>query len=398
MTVNVAKNIGLVQLNHIAIDGTKIKANASSSNLINQKEIQTIREIIKKGIETDKEEDKIYGDVRGDEVPSELTSREKVREIIQNVRKENAYSNNENKLRSSSFKLLEEAINSLEGKNYVFEKLDKCERELKKTPQQTVSITDPESRWMKNKKGRMEFSYNMQIAVDHNSGIILASTITQDPTDHYQLIPQIEQIIETIGPLPSFTKISADNGYYTKNNLQYLAKNKLDGYIPNRKQVYESKKHFKKNKPFSKYNFRYNHNKDVYICPNNKQLKYKKTYSYKEVLMRQYYCSDCLKCSDQEKCVGKDRVRIITDYGDVLSKNMALKMETTNGKLEFAKRKETVEWPFGNIKQNLKYTEFITRGLSQTTTEKNLINAAHNIKRIHTEIQTQTITNNILNT
>ena len=138
-------------------------------------------------------------------------------------------------------------------------------KDLKKTPQQTVSITDPESRWMKNKRS-YGVSYNMQIAVDHNSGIILASTITQDPTDHYQLIPQIEQIIETIGPLPSFTKISADNGYYTKNNLQYLAKNKLDGYIPNRKQVYESKKHFKKNKPFSKYNFRYNHNKDVYIC------------------------------------------------------------------------------------------------------------------------------------
>lgn len=80
--------------------------------------------------------------------------------------------------------------------------------------------------------------------------------------------------------------------------------------------------------------------------------------------MHQYYCNDCLKCSDQEKCVGKNRVRVITDYGDVLTKQMALKMESTNGKLEFAKRKEAVEWPFGNIKQNLKYIEFITRGNS----------------------------------
>ena len=94
----------------------------------------------------------------------------------------------------------------MEGKNHVLEKLDRCERELEMTPQQTVSLTDPESRWMKNKKGRMELSYNMQIAVDHDSGIILASTITQDPTDHHKLTPQIEQLKETLGPLPTFTK------------------------------------------------------------------------------------------------------------------------------------------------------------------------------------------------
>lgn len=69
--------------------GTKIKANASSSNLINQEEIQTIREILKKGIETNKEEDKIHGYLRGDEIPPELAFREKVHEIIQKVRKEN---------------------------------------------------------------------------------------------------------------------------------------------------------------------------------------------------------------------------------------------------------------------------------------------------------------------
>lgn len=105
----------------------------------------------------------------------------------------------------------------------------------------------------------MEFSYNMQIAVDHDSGIILASTITQDPTDHHQLIPQIEQIKETIGPIPSNSCISADNGYYTSENLEYLDENSLDGYIPNRKQVFKTKPRLKKNKPFSKHNFKYNY-------------------------------------------------------------------------------------------------------------------------------------------
>lgn len=394
MTVKIAKKWKLVKLNHIAIDGTKIKANASTTNLINQEEIETIRKILKKGIETDEEEDKIHGDKRGDEIPAELTSRKKVREIIKNERKENKNTANENNLRRSSFKLVEQAIAGPKEKKQVLEKLDHAEGELKKTPQETVSLTDPESRWMKNKKNRWEFSYNMQIAVDYDSGIILASTITTDPTDHYQLIPQIEEIIETIGPLHDYAKISADNGYFTEDNLKFLVENNLDGYIPNRKQVHEYKKRLKKNKPFSKHNFIYDYEKDFYICPNNRKLPYQKTYKYDRVSMRQYYCSDCLRCPDQPECVGKNRVRIITNYGNVLAKQMAWKMETPEGKKEFAKRKQTVEWPFGNIKQNLKYTEFITRGISQTITEKNLLNISHNIRRIY-NIQNQNKINKI---
>ena len=412
MTVNVAKNMDMVQLNHIAIDGTKIKANASPANLINQEEIHTVRQILKKGIKTDKKENKIYGNKRGDEIPPELTNRKKVHEIIQKIKnKPNAAENEnnthkaedsapkeENNLRKSSVKLLEQACSSEGQKNCVLKKLDHAERELEKTPQKTVSLTDPESRWMKNKKNRMELSYNMQIAVDYDSGIILASTITQDPTDHHQLIPQIEQIHETLGALPNYTKISADNGYFTQTNLQYMEENGLDGYIPNRKQAYKHKNKLKKDKPFSKYNFRYDPVEDVYICPNNRKLTYQKTYKYNNVCMRQYYCNDCLKCQYQGICAGENRLRVITDYGGVLSKRMALKMETNQGKEEFGKRKQTVEWPFGNIKKNLKYTEFLTQGMKGIETEKNLIRISHNIKRIYNHNKYKINGQNQLNT
>ena len=383
MTVIVAKNSGMVKLNHIAIDGTKIKANASSTNLINQEEIETIRELLKKGIEADEKEDKLYGDKRGDEIPPELKSRTRVKELIQEARKTNPDTKNENKLCKTSSKLLEQASQSPEQKRLVLKKLDKVENELKKTKQKTISLTDPESRWMMNKKNRMELSYNMQLTVDYDSGIILSNSVTQEPTDHYQLIPQIEQTIETIGPLPDDITLSADNGYYTKTNLQYLEDNGLDGYIPNRKQVYEYKKHFINNKPYSKHNFKYDHQNDLYICPNNEILEYKKTYQYNNINMRQYYTNKCLNCPNQLECTGKNRIRIITDYANVLTKRMALKMETEKGKIEFAKRKMTVEWPFGNIKENLKYTEYLTRGVKQTQTENNLISISHNIKRIN---------------
>ena len=135
MTVTVAKNAGMVKLKHIAIDGTKIKANASPANLINQEEIQTIRELLKKGIEADIEEDKIYGDKRGDEIPPELLSRTKVKEMIQKVRKTNSDTKNENKLRKTSSKLLEQASQSPKQKKLVLKKLEHAENELKKTKQ-----------------------------------------------------------------------------------------------------------------------------------------------------------------------------------------------------------------------------------------------------------------------
>lgn len=64
-------------------------------------------------------------------------------------------------------------------------------------------------------------------------------------------------------------------------------------------------------------------------------------------------------------------------------------METDEAKSEYAKRKETVEWPFGNVKQNLKFTEYYARGLKQIQTENNLIYTSHNIKRIFNQINTK---------
>ena len=122
--------------------------------------------------------------------------------------------------------------------------------------------------------------------------------------------------------------------------------------------------------------------------PNNEILEYQKTYTYNNLHMHQYYTNKCLNCPNQIQCTGKDRLRVITDYGDVLSKQMALKMESKKGKIEFAKRKQTVQWPFGNIKQNLKHTEYNTREIKQKKTENNLICISHNIKRIKTH-QTQ---------
>jgi len=79
-TVTIAKALGITNLGHISTDGTKMKANASNNYTLSKEEIEGIRRIIERGIAIDKEENKLYGDKKGDELPSELNTQEKIRE------------------------------------------------------------------------------------------------------------------------------------------------------------------------------------------------------------------------------------------------------------------------------------------------------------------------------
>ena len=74
-------------------------------------------------------------------------------------------------------------------------------------------------------------------------------------------------------------------------------------------------------------------------CPNNEILEYQKTYTYNNLHIRQYYTNKCLNYPNQIQCTGKDRLRVITDYSDILSKQIALKMESKKRKNRICKTK-----------------------------------------------------------
>ena len=194
-TVSIAKAMGIANLGHISTDGTKMKANASNGYTLSKEEIEEIKQIIERGIAIDKEEDKLYGDKRGDELPAELDTQEKLREKIKEIEEDSG-----KKLKSAAKKIIEQhALGDEIDKDVVMKKLDKAEEELTKSGQGAVSITDPESRFMENKKNLIELSYNPQITVDHDSGIIFANDVTQDCTDHNQLQSQVEMTEENLG-------------------------------------------------------------------------------------------------------------------------------------------------------------------------------------------------------
>jgi len=376
-TVTISRQLGLLKLGHLSTDGTKLKANASNSNTLSKEEIEEVKSIIDKGIEIDEEEDRLYRDAKGDELPPELNTREKIRKKIKDIEKAS-----DKRLKRSAKNVIEQyAVGDENQKRNVLAKLDKAKEEIEKSGQKAVSLTDPEARFMKNKKKITELSYNPQITVDNGSGVIVACDVTQDCTDHEQLEPQIECAEKNLGELPEDMKISADNGYFSGSNLQYLEKKGLEGYIPNSKQAQQMKGKKVKESPYSKDKFEYDEMTDCFICPQGQVLPRKGEYEDNNGKLRYaYYGTGCSKCSHQAECIGKNRARVITSYGyEAERKRMDAKMQSKVGIEEYRKRGETVEWPFGNIKQNLRFRESMTRGIENVKNEHNLVCIAHNL-------------------
>jgi len=327
-TVTFAKALGIAKLGHLSTDGTKMKANASNNYTLSKAEIEAIREIIERGIAIDEEEDKLYGDKRGDELPPELNTQQKIREKLKEIEDASG-----RKLKRAAKKIIEQhALGDEMQKEQIIEKLDKAEEELNTSGQSAVSITDPEARFMKNKKERIELSYNPQITVDHDSGIIVANDVTQDCTDHAQLEPQVNSTL-------------FDNGYFSGANLRYLETNGLDGYIPDRKQAGEMKGNKPKISPFSKDSFDYDEKTDQFLCPSGEILSRKGEYEYNGKQVYAYYGANCGECPFRLECAGEGKIRTITSDGyEGERRRMAAKMRSEAGKEAYKKRKETVEW------------------------------------------------------
>lgn len=105
----------LVKLGHISIDGTKIKANASNNHTITKEELELVKRLIMKGIDVDIEENELYGDERGDQLPPGTTRKKMIREKLEELQKKGE---NEAKLKKNTgVKIVEQYINgALEDK------------------------------------------------------------------------------------------------------------------------------------------------------------------------------------------------------------------------------------------------------------------------------------------
>jgi len=341
-TVDLASESGLVDLNLICTDGSKIKANSSKKMCLKKEQLERLDSIIDKMIEEDVQQDEIDKEIYG-ETEENITNLEikNLKAIVKNYRE----IKDKKKLKENCKKAIEE-----------FDKDSKIKR---------VSLSDPECRMMKNKKGFFELDYNTQFTVDSKNQIIVANDVCQDRDDSHQLQPQIKNVKENI-ELKKDTKVAVDCNYNNGENLKFLEEEKLDGYAPTKSQTQEMDN---REKTLREDNYKYDWEKDEIIV-NDIRLKYHATWIHQDKKRQRVYKSKDGKFIKKVPEFFRERLR------------MKKKMETKEGRSIYNMRKFVIEPVIGNIKYNLGFTEFLIRGLDGAKLELNIASIAHNLKKI----------------
>src|SRR5262245_52803304 len=232
--LKLAEKAGLVKLGHVALDGTKIKANASkhkamSYERMKKREAELAAEVdgwLKAAEAADREEDRLYGDKRGDELPDWVADKmkrlEKIREAKAELEAEaKAAAEEEERRRQKA-----EEVRKAQGRK----KNGKTPAPPKQEPAGKAqrNFTDPESRVLLTKDGYIQ-GFNAQAAVDGTVQIILAHELTASMSDHGQLVPLIDAIEDNLGRKPK--EASADSGYLSEENLNTLSERGISAYI-----------------------------------------------------------------------------------------------------------------------------------------------------------------------
>jgi transposase len=333
---------GLVKLGHVALDGTKMRANASKHKAMSyaymEKRERELREQVEKLLAqaeaADAQEDALHGrGVRGDELPKELAFRQSRLKKIQEAKaaleaQAQARAEHEREQQQRKAEALEAAGKKRRGKapEPPSDKPD---------PKAQRNFTDPDSRIMKDGASKaFEQCYNAQAAVDETAQIIVAAELTQQTNDKQQLAPMVAALEQTMqkvngpatagqasSPRTRPVALSADAGYFSEDNVQKPELETIDLYIATG---------------------RIKHGQDPPLDMEEEPLP----------------------------------------EGASAKEQMAAKLRTAPGRATYAKRKQIVEPVFGQIKEARGIRRFLLRGLEQVQAEWKLICATHNLLKL----------------
>ena len=217
--------VGGLKLGRVALDGSKVKANASKHKAMSYGRMEEtekrlreeVQELMKRAEVADEEEDQLYGRTgQGEELPAELQRRE---------------------TRIARIREAKKALEERAREKAQNEKKEGAEAKPESTAQ--YNFTDPESRILKGSDGFVQ-GYNSQVAVESLYQLVVGQTVTQDANDKQQVVPLIEAIEEQSGQKPE--DVLADSGYCSEENLKYLAGRRMEGFVATEKQKHTERR------------------------------------------------------------------------------------------------------------------------------------------------------------
>jgi transposase len=325
--LKLCQRAGLVKLGHIALDGTKVKANASKHKAMSYGRMVTeearlqaeVTALLARAEAADVRDDATYGpDRRGDELPAELARRE---QRLTTIRAAKA--------------VLEQEAQAEVAVQQAARETRAAARPRRGRPPQPLSsapdpkaqrnFTDPESRIMpaSDAKGSFVQGYNCQVAVDAHAQIIVATDVTNEPNDKQQAKPMLTAVLAQTGQVPRGA--SLDAGYFSEPNVEALATLGCTSLMPPDRHL---------------------HGQAVPAAPRGRPTA-----------------------------------------GLSVAERMRRTLRTKRGRRLYAWRKAIVEPVFGQIKQGRGYRQFLLRGLRQVRGEWALICTTHNMLKLWTALR-----------
>jgi transposase len=267
----------------------------------------------------------------------------------------------------------------IQNKEKLIGKIKKTLALLEETKQGSTNSTDPDCVKASGRQGK-HASYNVQSTVDKKHGLIVQAEAVSQSNDSNQLHRQITKAVEVLGRKPE--NVCADAGYAGTQDLKQIDQD-IKVVVPSTRQAQkEHKKH--PVKEFDKEQFVYEKEKDEYICPEGKRLKYNGI-TCQEPLQEGYRAKkeDCRQCPHYGVCTTSKFGRKIVRLGDQeIKEEFEAVYASPEGREIYKFRKEKVELPFGHMKRNLCAGQFMLRGKPKVNAEVSILSTCFNLARM----------------
>lgn len=283
------------------------------------------------------------------------------------------------KIDSEEPKSLIKMDKELKSKEKLKLKIESLLTEMNDKSKDKINGTDPNCKIMRGRQGS-HAGYNGQIVVDEKHGLIAGTEVNAEVTDANQMERQIKNAEDILGK--ECKNACADAGYASVEDLNNLLGDERRIIVPSNVQAQRNPK----DKTFAKKKFIYNKERNIYICPEGKEL-HKATEAKKKhhIIFRMKDRKVCRSCEHFGLCTSSKHGRSIARLRNEETKEYLEKIyESEKGQEIYSKRKMKVELPFGHIKRNLGANYFLLRGFEGVNAEFSILASCFNLARMLT--------------
>jgi transposase len=254
------------------------------------------------------------------------------------------------------------------------DKLSAYEMQMLASPDQQISLTDPDSRSMATSgRGSGVVGYNVQVAVETKNHLIVTHEVTMSGSDRSNLA-RVGKAAKAVMRTDTLEAV-ADRGYFNSPEILECHEAGITVTLP--KPMTSGAKSAGR---FGKQDFVYLPDEDVYRCPAGERLKYRYSNEENGKELRRYWTTACPKCPLKAHCTtGPERRITRWEYEQVLD---AVQQRLDANPNAMRQRRETVEHPFGTIKARMGATHFMLKTLPKVAAEMALHVLAYNLTRV----------------